>query len=130
MGKVMRGLEVPENEVKELAGLYKEGVEFTWPSFTACQLEESGLWPFDGNLNFEIESSIDPAKLKGPEVFAPVGIKRFLGDSNEVLFPPHTRFRVVGERSVERVTENEVTRDVYTKILEVVELPTPMAGKR
>ena len=70
--------------------------------------------------------NIDPNKLAGPEVFAPVGIKRFIGGlgawffcdaqgiqklfafngrhslcwilwnlrSNEVLFPPQTKFRV------------------------------------
>mmetsp|Transcript_13145 Transcript_13145/g.37532 ORF Transcript_13145/g.37532 Transcript_13145/m.37532 type:complete len:308 (+) Transcript_13145:115-1038(+) len=130
MGKLLRGLDVPEGEVEELAGLYKEGTEFTWPAFTACQLEDSGLWPFDGNLNFEIQCNIDPKKMKVPEVFAPVCIKRFLGDSNEVLIPPQTRFRVIGAKPKERVTENEVTRDVYTVILEVVELPVPMDGKR
>lgn len=129
IGRVLRGLELPEKECPEYADLYKEGVEFTWPTFTACQTEEGGLWPFDGNLNFEIECNIDPKDLDVPEVYAPVSVKRFLGDSNEVLFPPHTKFRVVGEKPVERVTENEVTRDVYTKLLEVVELPVPLAGK-
>jgi len=127
IGKVLRGMDLPVETCREYANLYKEGVEFTWPAFTACQLEESGLWPFDGNLNFEIDCKIDPSTLKVPEVFAPLSIKRFLGDSNEVLIPPHTRFRVVGEKPVERVTENEVTRDVYTKQLEVIELPVPLA---
>jgi len=130
VGRVLRGLDVPEEEAKGLADLYKEGTEFTWPAFTSCQLEEGGLWPFDGNLNFEIECNIDPKDLKVEEVFAPVRISRFQGDSNEVLFPPHTRFRVVGEKPVDRVTENEVTRDVYTKVLEVVELPVPMGSKK
>lgn len=129
IGNVLRGLELPEKEVKEHADLYKEGMEFTWPAFTSCQTEEGGLWPFDGNLNFEIECTIDPAKLKVPEVYAPVKIARFLGDSNEVLFPPHTKFRVKGAKPVERVTENEVTRDVYTIMLEVVELPVPKAKR-
>lgn len=129
MGRVLRGLDVPVKECEELASLYKKGTEFTWPAFTACQVEEGGLWPFDGNLNFEIECNIDPKKLKVPEVFAPLRISRFLGDSNEVLLPPHTKFRVIREKPVERVTENEVTRDVYTKILEVVELPVPEKGK-
>lgn len=40
------------------------------------------------------------------------------------MFPPHTRFRVKGEREVKTVTENEETKDVYTKILEVIELPS------
>lgn len=125
-GKVLRGMEVPVEEIAAAAALYKVGTEFEWSSFTACQVEQGGLWPFDGNLNFEIDCNIDAAGAKSKEVFAPVRISRFLGDSNEVLFPPHTKFRVVGEKAVERVTENEETRDVYTKILEVVELPTPM----
>jgi len=126
MGRVQRGLTVPVAECEELANLYKVGTEFTWPAFTSCQMEEGGLWPFDGNLNFEIECNIDPAKMKADVIFAPVKIARFLGGSNEVLFPPHTRFKVVDEKPVEAVTENEETRDVYTKILEVVELPTPL----
>jgi len=129
MGNVLRGLELPEDAVKEHADIYKVGTEFTWPAFTSCQTEEGGLWPFDGNLNFEIECNIDPAKLNVPEVYAPVRIGRFIGDSNEVLLPPHTKFRVKGERPPEQVTENEMTRTVYTKILEVVELPVP-AKKR
>lgn len=127
MGKVLRGLEVPGDEAKQWADLYKVGTEFVWPAFTSCQTEEGGLWPFDGNLNFEITCNIDPSKSKSAEIFAPVSIKRFLGGSNEVLFPPHTKFKVVDEKKVEKVTENEITRDVYTKILEVVELPTPQA---
>jgi len=125
IGKALRGLELPQGEVKEWADLYKPGTEFTWPAFTACQTEEGGLWPFDGNLNFEIECNIDPKTLKVPEVYAPLGIARFLGDSKEVLLPPHTKFRVKADKPVERVTENEVTRDVYTKVLEVIELPVP-----
>lgn len=127
MGKVLRGLEVPGEEAKQWADLYKVGTEFVWPAFTSCQTEEGGLWPFDGNLNFEITCNIDPSKSKSSEIFAPVSLKRFLGGSNEVLFPPHTKFKVVDEKKVEKVTENEITRDVYTKILEVVELPTPQA---
>jgi len=129
MGKCLRGLEVPEEEVEKLASLYKEGTEFVWPAFTSCQLEDGGLWPFDGNLNFEIECNIDPSKQTG-EVFAPVSIKRFIGGSNEVLFPPQTKFRVKEEKDVQRVTENDETRDVHTRVLEVVELPVPAAGDR
>lgn len=125
IGRVLRGMDLPQDKVEEMANQYKKGTEFVWPAFTACQKEEGGLWPFDGNLNFEIECNIDPVKSKVPEVYAPVKISRFLGDSNEVLFPPMTKFRVVGEKPVERVTENEQTRDVYTKLLEVVELPVP-----
>lgn len=69
MGKCLRGLELPEKEVENWAKLYKTGMEFVWPAFTSCQLEDGGrerllslrcglakgLWPFDGNLNFEIE---------------------------------------------------------------------------
>jgi len=131
MGKCLRGLEIPEKEVEKWASLYKAGTEFVWPAFTSCQLEDGGLWPFDGNLNFEIECNIDPSKLAGPEVFAPVGIKRFIGGSNEVLFPPQTKFRVKEEKDVQRVTENDETRDVHTRVLEVIELPVPQApGQR
>ncbi|CAJ1397660.1 unnamed protein product [Effrenium voratum] len=131
MGKCLRGLEVPEDEVEEWASLYKEGTEFTWPAFTSCQLEDGGLWPFDGNLNFEIECNIDPSKLSVPEVFAPVSIKRFIGGSNEVLFPPQTKFRVKEDaKDVQRVTENDETRDVHTRVLEVVELPVPQDVQR
>jgi len=130
-GKVLRGLEVPNEEVQKLAALYKVGDEFIWPAFTSCQTQEGGLWPFDGNLNFEIECDIDPKTYKTDQVFAPVSIKRFIGGSNEVLFPPGTKFKVTGEKPVEKVTENEETRDVYTKILKVVELPTPkVKGER
>lgn len=129
MGRVLRGMDVPVEEAEKLAAEYKVGTEFYWPAFTSCQLEEGGLWPFDGNLNFEIECNIDPKTLKAEEIFAPVRISRFLGGSNEVLFPPFTKFKVVGVRDVERVTENEETRDVYTIQLEVVELPIPQAGK-
>lgn len=131
MGKCLRGLELPQADVEEWANLYKKGTEFTWPAFTSTQAfnEEQGknsLWPFDGNLNFEIECKIDPSKSAAPEVFAPVAIKRFVGGMNEVLFPPHTKFRVTGEKSVEKVTEHDVTREVHTRVLEVVELPTPL----
>ncbi|CAE7822189.1 unnamed protein product, partial [Symbiodinium necroappetens] len=68
--------------------------------------------------------NIDPSKQTG-EVFAPVSIKRFIGGSNEVLFPPQTKFRVKEEKDVQRVTENDETRDVHTRVLEVVELPVP-----
>merc|ERR1719384_2350013 len=129
MGRLMRGMMVPKEDCPNIAAQYKVGTEFTWPAFTSCQIEEGGLWPFDGNLNFEIECNIDPAKLNVPEVYAPVRIARFLGDSNEVLLPPHTKFRVKGEKPVERVTENEMTRDVHTRILEVVELPVPKAKR-
>jgi len=128
VGKVLRGLTVPVDECEGLANLYKVGTDFTWPAFTSCQLEEGGLWPFDGNLNFEIECNIDPKTVDTDEVYAPVSVKRFLSGSNEVLFPPHTKFRVVGERDVQTVTENDETKDVYTKILEVIELPTPWKG--
>jgi len=132
IGKCLRGCELPQAEVEEWAKLYKEGTEFIWPAFTSTQAysEDQGknsLWPFDGNLNFEIECKIDPSKMSEPEVFAPVAIKRFIGGMNEVLFPPHTKFRVIGEKKVEKVTEHEVTREVHTRILEVVELPTPKA---
>lgn len=125
LGRVQRGLNVPVTESEALAATYKVGEEFTWPAFTACQLEEAGLWPFDGNLNFEIECNVDAAKAGSDEIYAPVRIGRFLGDNTEVLFPPHTRFRVTDEREPKRVTENEETRTVYTKLLEVVELPKP-----
>eukprot|EP00929_Paragymnodinium_shiwhaense_P120858 TRINITY_DN9292_c0_g1_i1.p1 TRINITY_DN9292_c0_g1~~TRINITY_DN9292_c0_g1_i1.p1 ORF type:complete len:323 (-),score=62.91 TRINITY_DN9292_c0_g1_i1:187-1155(-) len=125
IGNVSRGLNVPADMVEALANEYPVGAEFTWPGFTSCQLEEKGLWPFDGNLNFEIECAIDPKTMKVDEVYAPVRISRFLQGSNEVLFPPHTRFRVVGEAEKERVKENEEYKDVYTKYLEVIELPTP-----
>ena len=66
--------------------------------------------------------SIDPSKMKDPEVFAPVSIKRFIGGpgtetgcqqkscrvrgsalprSNEVLFPPQTKFRVKEDGRIE-----------------------------
>lgn len=125
IGKVLRGLTVPAEEAEALADSYKHGAEFTWPSFTSTQMDEGGLWPFDGNVNFEIECNIDPKTMGVDEVYAPVRISRFLQGSNEVLFPPQTKFRVVGEREPERVKENEETKMVYTKILEVVELPTP-----
>jgi len=130
MGTCWRGLELPQGEVEQFAKLYKKGTEFVWPAFTSCQayneeLGDGSLWPFDGNLNFEIECKIDPSKLKEPEVFAPVNIKRFIGGMHEVLFPPNTKFRVKEEKPVEKVTEHDVTRDVHTRILEVVELPTP-----
>eukprot|EP00933_Yihiella_yeosuensis_P030244 TRINITY_DN23910_c0_g1_i1.p1 TRINITY_DN23910_c0_g1~~TRINITY_DN23910_c0_g1_i1.p1 ORF type:complete len:344 (-),score=78.90 TRINITY_DN23910_c0_g1_i1:95-1126(-) len=139
MGKVLRGLEVPEDELDEWAKLYsKVGTEFSWPAFTSCQqaIEEGeggddkkskgqGLWPFDGNLNFEITCNIDPSKSKSAEIFAPVAIKRFIGGSNEVLFPPHTKFKVTGAKGKEKVTEHDITRNVYTVQLEVTELPLP-----
>jgi len=127
IGKVQRGMSLPADQVEAIANQYKVGTEFTWPGFTSTQLDDAGLWPFDGNLNFEIECNIDPQKLKVDEVYAPVRISRFMQGSNEVLFPPQTKFKVVGEREVERVKENEETKDVYTRILEVVELPTPKA---
>jgi hypothetical protein len=143
VGKVVRGLTFPKAEVEEVANLYQVGTEFTWPSFTSCQTiteedektndgnYDKSLWPFDGNLNFEIECNIDPKELGVAEVFAPVRIGRFLGGSNEVLFPPHTKFKVVGERPVESVKERDLPpMDVYTKILEVVELPSPLPKPR
>jgi len=127
MGRLLRGLDIPQDEVEKVANEYEVGKEFSWPAFTSCQTEDGGLWPFEGNLHFEIECNIDPKTMSAPEVFAPVRIGRFLGGSNEVLLPPHTKFKVVDERPVEAFTENEETKDVYTKILEVVELPTPLS---
>lgn len=124
-GVVLRGMDLPEKDCEGIAAEYKVGTEFTWPGFTACQTKEGGLWPFDGNLNFEIRCNVDPRNLGVSEVYAPVKIGRFLGDSNEILFPPHTRFKVIEDVEKKRVTENEVTRDVYSKVLEVVDLPTP-----
>lgn len=126
-GRLLRGLDLPVDECAQVADLYKVGTEFTWPAFTACQLEDSegGLWPFDGNLNFEIECNVDPKSLEIPEVYAPVRIGRFLGGSTEVLLPPQTRFKVVAEREVYQVTEQKQPKDVYTKILEVIDLPAP-----
>jgi len=138
VGNVLRGLELPKDEVKAVADLYKEGTEFVWPAFTSCQEENdensggSGLWPFDGNLNFEIEYDIDVTKTDEKEVLAPVAIKRFIGGSQEVLFPPGTKFKVVGERPMEKVTESEKEKEIYTKLLKVVELPkaTGAPGER
>lgn len=124
IGNVSRGLTVPVEQAEAIANLYQVGTEFTWPGFTSTQLEEQGLWPFDGNVNFEIECNIDPKTMNADEVYAPVRISRFLQGSHEVLFPPQTKFRVVGDFEVQRVKENEETKDVYTKRLEVVELPT------
>jgi len=138
-GNLLRGLDVPLDQVDEVAKLYKEGTEFSWQGFTSCQVDPegdgSGLWPFDGNLNFVIKCDVDAAKLGTKEVYAPVRISRFLGDSNEVLFPPHTKFRVVGERPMEKIVENEGSyderrREVHTRILEVVDLPTPWAEQQ
>jgi len=125
-GPLVRGMLLPEDEVIETMNLYETGTEFTWPAFTSCHTDEAGLWPFDGNLNFEIECNIDPKTIGAPEVFAPVKIGRFMQGSNEVLLPPQTKFKVIGEREMETVRENDLPpMDVYTKILEVVELPTP-----
>mmetsp|Transcript_111046 Transcript_111046/g.278027 ORF Transcript_111046/g.278027 Transcript_111046/m.278027 type:complete len:334 (+) Transcript_111046:159-1160(+) len=138
-GTVLRGLDLPKDEVEDVANLYKEGTEFSWPSFTACQLDAegdgSGLWPFDGNLNFVIKCDVDAAKLGTKEVYAPVRISRFLGDTSEVLFPPHTKFKVVESRPKEEIVENEGSYDerrrvVYTRVLEVVDLPTPWAEEQ
>merc|ERR1712217_963001 len=62
-GIAMRGIDLPAKECKAIADQYTKGKEFSWPSFTACQTEEGGLWPFDGNLNFEIRCDIDPRKM-------------------------------------------------------------------
>ncbi|CAK0809173.1 unnamed protein product [Prorocentrum cordatum] len=134
MGQLVRGLDLPQDQVEAVANEYKVGMEFSWPAFTSCQMDEGdqgGLWPFEGNLHFEIACNIDPRTMDAEEIFAPVRIGRFLGGSTEVLLPPHTKFKVVGEREVERVRENDLPPfDVYTKILEVVELPTPMKKPR
>jgi len=138
-GPLHRGLELPKDDVKKWADLYKEGTEFVWPAFTSCQEEldadlgqGSGLWPFNGNLNFEIECDIDVTKSKEKEVLAPVAMKRFIGGSTEVLFPPGTKFKVVGEKAMEKTTEAEAPKEVYTKLLKVVELPkaTGAPGER
>jgi len=138
-GNILRGLDLPLDEVEEVANLYKKGTEFSWPGFTSCQVDSegdgSGLWPFDGNLNFVIKCDVDAKKLGTNEVYAPVRMSRFLGDSNEVLLPPHTKFRVVEERPKEEIVENEGSYDekrqvVYTRVLEVVDLPTPWAEEQ
>mmetsp|Transcript_66168 Transcript_66168/g.213962 ORF Transcript_66168/g.213962 Transcript_66168/m.213962 type:complete len:342 (+) Transcript_66168:48-1073(+) len=152
-GKALRGLDVPQKDLKAIADKYKVGTVFTWPAFTSCQYGETDepeepedpednfdekqdqrdpLWPFDGNLNFEIQCNLDITKMGLKEVYAPVRISRFLGDSNEVLFPPHTKFKVVGEKPVEKVKDGDdgPEREVYTKMLEVVDLQAPWSEQQ
>lgn len=134
-GKALRGWLLPVDVIEEVQSQYKIGEEFIWPAFTSCQHEDEntpngGLWPFNGNMNFEIDCNIDPATMKAKEVLAPVRIGRLLTHSHEVLLPPFTKFRVTGEKKVESVKDGEEGyKNVYCKLLEVVELPTPQAGK-
>lgn len=126
-GLALRGIEIPIEHVESVVGEYEVGREFVWPAFTSCNLadNEKSLWPFDGNLNFEIKCEIDPRKMDVSEVFAPVRISRFLHSSNDVLFPPQTRFRVTGKKDMQRVKENSRDLEVHTRMLEVVDLPAP-----
>lgn len=125
IGDVIRSINVPEADVAKVVAEYKTGTEFTWPSFVSTQNDETGLWPYTGNIHFEIICNIDPQKMGVDEVYAPVRMSRFIQESTEILFPPHTKFKVVGERDVQTVKGPEKSYDVYTKILEVTDLPTP-----
>mmetsp|Transcript_31379 Transcript_31379/g.73211 ORF Transcript_31379/g.73211 Transcript_31379/m.73211 type:complete len:318 (-) Transcript_31379:11-964(-) len=127
-GRLLRGLEVESgSQLEQLADAYRVGTEFAWPGFAACQLEEAGLWPFDGNLNFEIHCNIDPRDMAVEELYAPVRIGRFLQDSSEVILPPYTQLRVVDAWGPEVVRENGRKKEVFTRVLEVVGLPEVMS---
>lgn len=89
-GRVYRGITVG-NPSAVLEG-FKAGEEFLWAAFTSTSMSR----PFGGNIRFEIQCSLDVDSQAAKYVPAQVThLSQFVAE-NEVLFPPHVRFRVVG----------------------------------
>lgn len=76
---------------------YKRDGEFAWPAFTSTSRDKQVSLGF-GNILFEIRCYPAPGTCEddAPE-FAPASIKQWsvIGEEEEILFPPNTKFRVV-----------------------------------
>jgi len=93
-GIVWRGITVPDPA--STLKVYEKDEELVWPSFTSTSSLKKAS--FGGNINFEINCS---AEINGYKAkYAPAVISSFsvYKSEEEVLFPPHVKFRVVNKK--------------------------------
>jgi len=88
-GIVYRGITVlnPKSYLGEL----EKAQEFVWPAFTSTSTRKA----FSGNVRFEIKCSLGTDSAKAEYAPAKIAHLSQYPSEEEVLFPPHVKFRVV-----------------------------------